>query len=271
MSTFASGAIPASASAATSPQVVEAVLAAAAAAAALLPSAEPLVPGPPSTDLSVAPLPADAAAAVCSRLSGAVRGEAAIIVAADLVAALRESPLGELDLVPAVQPALEAAAQALGQVVVEPGRELAPELALDGMQGASVAVVVPLLAGSEIRAAFAAAVTASATSGGSAAPRALPAQAALRRGGLELLRDVEMEVTAELGRTRMTVRELLSLAPGAVVELDRAAGSPADLLVNGTLIARGEVVVVDEDFGIRITEIVGPTADRDGGAAGSSL
>ena len=86
-----------------------------------------------------------------------------------------------------------------------------------------------------------------------------------RRGaapaGLDLLRDVEMEVTAELGRTRMTVRELLSLAPGAVVELDRAAGSPADLLVNGTLIARGEVVVVDEDFGIRITEIVADGAE----------
>jgi flagellar motor switch protein FliN/FliY len=81
------------------------------------------------------------------------------------------------------------------------------------------------------------------------------------RGGLDLLRDVAMEITVELGRTRMTVRELLSLAPGAVVELDRAAGSPADLLVNGTLIARGEVVVVDEDFGIRITEIVASGAD----------
>ena len=71
-----------------------------------------------------------------------------------------------------------------------------------------------------------------------------------------------MDVTVELGRTRMTVRELLSLAPGAVVELDRAAGSPADLLVNGRLIARGEVVVVDEEYGIRITEIV--TGDGDG-------
>ena len=56
--------------------------------------------------------------------------------------------------------------------------------------------------------------------------------------------------------TRMTVGELLSLHPGEVVELDRAASAPADLLVNGTLIARGEVVVVDEDFGLRISEIV---------------
>ena len=71
-----------------------------------------------------------------------------------------------------------------------------------------------------------------------------------------MLHGVDMEVTVELGRTRMTVRELLALAPGAVLELDRAAGSPADLLVNGRLIARGEVVVVDEDFGLRVTEIV---------------
>ena len=74
--------------------------------------------------------------------------------------------------------------------------------------------------------------------------------------GIDMLRDVEMEVTCELGRTRMTVRQLLALAPGDVVELDRLAGSPADLLVNGTLLARGEVVVVDEAFGLRITEIV---------------
>ena len=253
-------------------EVLDAVVAAAAAAAARLPSPEPLVPGAPSTDLAAAPLPADVAAAVCSRLSGAVRGEAAVLVAADLVAALRDSPLGELELVPAVQPALEAAAGTFGQVVAEPGRELAPDLALDGLQGAGLAVVVPLLAGGPggpTRAAFAAVVTApprSPTIGrdlGPGSPGQVPGQAS-RRAGLELLRDVEMEVTAELGRTRMTVWELLSLAPGAVVELDRAAGSPADLLVNGTLIARGEVVVVDEDFGIRITEIVVPATEREG-------
>jgi flagellar motor switch protein FliN/FliY len=75
---------------------------------------------------------------------------------------------------------------------------------------------------------------------------------------LSLLHDVEMGVTAELGRRRMAVRDLLSLTPGAVIELDRAAGSPVDVLVNGTLIARGEVVVIDEEFGIRISEIVAP-------------
>jgi flagellar motor switch protein FliN len=78
---------------------------------------------------------------------------------------------------------------------------------------------------------------------------------------LELLNDVEMGVTAELGRRRMTVRDLLALTPGSVIELDRAAGSPVDVLVNGTVIARGEVVVIDEEFGIRISEIVVDTAE----------
>lgn len=74
---------------------------------------------------------------------------------------------------------------------------------------------------------------------------------------LRALADVEMTVTAELGRTRMNVSTLLELGPGSVIELDRTAGSPIDLLVNGTLIARGEVVVIDEEYGIRLTEIVG--------------
>jgi flagellar motor switch protein FliN/FliY len=60
----------------------------------------------------------------------------------------------------------------------------------------------------------------------------------------------------------MTVRELLGLTPGSVIELDRAAGTPVDVLVNGTLIARGEVVVIDEEFGIRITEVLGYEEDR---------
>lgn len=78
--------------------------------------------------------------------------------------------------------------------------------------------------------------------------------------GIDMLHDVDLEVTVELGRTRMLVRDLLNLAPGDVVELDRAAGSPADLFVSGRLIARGEVVVVDEDFGLRITQILDPSA-----------
>ncbi len=75
-------------------------------------------------------------------------------------------------------------------------------------------------------------------------------------GPLSMLHDVEMDVTVELGRTTMPIRDLLSLQPGMVVEIDRAASAPIDVLVNGRLIACGEVVVIDEEFGIRITEIV---------------
>jgi flagellar motor switch protein FliN len=70
------------------------------------------------------------------------------------------------------------------------------------------------------------------------------------------LSDVPMELSVEIGRTRMTVGETLQLRAGAIVTLDRLAGEPVDLLVNGTPIARGEVVVVDEQFGLRVTEIV---------------
>lgn len=73
---------------------------------------------------------------------------------------------------------------------------------------------------------------------------------------MSVLHDVELLVTAELGRTTMPVRDVLALAPGMVVEIDRIAGSPIDLLVNGRRIASGEVVVIDEEFGIRITEII---------------
>ncbi len=73
---------------------------------------------------------------------------------------------------------------------------------------------------------------------------------------IDLLLDVPLQVTVELGRTNLSVREILGLGAGSVVELERLAGEPVDLLVNNLLIARGEVVVIDESFGIRVTEIV---------------
>ena len=89
------------------------------------------------------------------------------------------------------------------------------------------------------------------------APAPRPPPPARHAGPIHFLADVELNVTAELGRCRMAVADLLGLSPGSVIELDRPAGGPIDLLVNGTLIARGEVVVIDEEFGVRITEIVG--------------
>lgn len=75
-------------------------------------------------------------------------------------------------------------------------------------------------------------------------------------GKLGRINNVEMALTVEIGRTRMSVRDVLSLEPGAVVELDRSAGAPADVLLNGRLIAHGEIVVVDQDYAVRITQIL---------------
>lgn len=75
---------------------------------------------------------------------------------------------------------------------------------------------------------------------------------------IDLLMDVPLEVTVELGRTKMAIKDLLDLSEGSVVELDKLAGEPVDFLVNGRLISRGEVVVIDENFGVRITEIISP-------------
>jgi flagellar motor switch protein FliN/FliY len=76
---------------------------------------------------------------------------------------------------------------------------------------------------------------------------------------LNLILDVAVTLALEVGRAKMSVRDLLQLAPGAVVELDRLAGEPLDVLVNGVRIARGEVVVVNEKFGIRLTDVVSAT------------
>jgi flagellar motor switch protein FliN/FliY len=74
--------------------------------------------------------------------------------------------------------------------------------------------------------------------------------------GMEVLLDVPLAISVELGRARCFVKDLISLSSGSVVELDKAAGDTVDILVNGKLFARGEVVVVDENFGVRIQEIV---------------
>src|SRR5689334_6826502 len=82
--------------------------------------------------------------------------------------------------------------------------------------------------------------------------------AAVAGKDLSLVLDVPVELAVEIGRTTMTIRQTMALAPGAVVVLDRMAGEPVDLLVNGRRIARGEVVAIDEEFGLRITEVVPP-------------
>src|SRR5512132_3565562 len=75
---------------------------------------------------------------------------------------------------------------------------------------------------------------------------------------LDLLLDVPLDVSVELGRNRMTIPDLLALGPGSVIELDKVAGEPLDILINDRLVARGEAVVVNDKFGVRITDIVSP-------------
>jgi flagellar motor switch protein FliN len=79
------------------------------------------------------------------------------------------------------------------------------------------------------------------------------------RPDLEVILDIPVTISMEVGRTPITIRNLLQLNQGSVIELDRLAGEPLDVLVNGTLIAHGEVVVVNEKFGIRMTDVISPS------------
>lgn len=236
---------------------------AAEAAAEVLPAVAPLTAGQPQSGDQATPT-AFAGAAI-AELEGTLPGALAVLVGADLVEALASSPLGSLDLAAAVQPALDGAAAAFG-ARVGAARTVPLELAVNDL--GFPFTVVPLLPEPATATGHAALLITessleahAATLQPAAASRpAGPATTGPAARGLEMLHGVIMDVTVELGRTRMTVRELLALSPGTVLELDRAAGSPADLLVNGRLIARGEVVVVDEDFGLRVTEIVDDAA-----------
>ena len=242
---------------------------AATAAAAVLPATEPLTAGAAVAGTAETPTPF-AGAAVCD-LDLPGRPRIAILVGAELVEALAGSPLGGLDLAAASQPALDAAAASLG-TTAQPGRAVELELVatdLGGpftavpLVGASGAAGALLLPDTLLDAQSDQADAPDTPDAGFAALPGMPASrpmTAMSSRGIEMLHGVDMEVTVELGRTQMTVRDLLALSPGTVLELDRAAGSPADLLVNGRLIARGEVVVVDEDFGLRVTEIVDESA-----------
>lgn len=78
------------------------------------------------------------------------------------------------------------------------------------------------------------------------------------KGNLDLLLDIPLEITAELGRAKMIINDLLQLGQGSVIELNKLAGEPLEILINQKLIARGEVVVVNEKFGIRLTDVISP-------------
>ena len=93
-----------------------------------------------------------------------------------------------------------------------------------------------------------------------------PSETGIASGDLSLVLDVPVELAVEIGRTTMTIRQTMALAPGSVIALNKMAGEPVDLLVNGKRIARGEVVAIDEEFGLRITEVVSPEHRLDASA-----
>lgn len=93
-----------------------------------------------------------------------------------------------------------------------------------------------------------------------AAPQVQMPKADREVSNMDLLMDISLKVTVELGRTRMSLHQVLELQNGSVVELDRLAGEPVDVYINERLLAHGEVVVVDDKFGVRITELISPTA-----------
>jgi flagellar motor switch protein FliN/FliY len=239
------------------------VVATAQAVADLLPTAAPLTAGQPIDLESATSAIAPDAVGAHAEVLGSTGGTVALVVDRSLAAALADSPMGPLPLVDALRPALETLRSALGVGALGTVAEATAAGAVAALRGLQNSVG-PLI-GADGSAAWIA-VGVAASNQVVAQPGAPRSAAPTSSGanGIELLQDVVMELSAELGRTTMTVRDLLNLQPGAVVELDRLAGSPADLLVNGRLVARGEVVVVDEDYALKITELVtGTLAEHD--------
>lgn len=221
-------------------------------------------------------IPGEGARAVTASVAGLRRAQVVLALSSEAATAIENGPLGPQELIAATERPLLDALVSLSDVLggplqLEAAQSLAADLAIatisqEVVESGGQLIGVPLLNGTVHAATLVLAIVPDQSSPGgvelpdlddSASGFGTPGPAArLNDDSLALLAGVEMQVTVELGRTRLTVRDLLSLSPGGVVELDRAAGSPVDLFVNGTPIARGEIVIVDECFGVRITEIV---------------
>ncbi|HEY0692849.1 MAG TPA: flagellar motor switch protein FliN [Kribbella sp.] len=194
--------------------------------------------------------PSDLAGAVTILASfvGAVSADLALaLVDADSIraAAGTGSPLVGLEDV--LRPALEAAAGTLGAGVLADSREGDASAVFHD----PAAAVFELSEAGLVAGWFALRIRENEAVGADSRP----AESTVIRK-LGRISNVEMALTVEIGRTRMSVRDVLELEPGAVIELDRSAGAPADVLLNGRLIAHGEIVVLDQDYAVRITKIL---------------
>lgn len=229
--------------------------------------------------LAVLPLPGVSHAVIARDLSGSEAAAAAAAMSGAAMASFVGSRSADLAIAVLDGAALQSAGGSDSPLisaadVLRPSLEAAAATLGSGLLGASTlgdagslfaddeAVVFELLNGADDAAAvlgwFAVRVRDAVTPAqgrGAATPGSAASDAEVV-GKLGRINNVEMALTVELGRTRMTVRDVLSIEPGAVIELDRSAGAPADVLLNGRLIAHGEIVVVDQDYAVRITRIL---------------
>lgn len=209
------------------------------------------------TDSTLTPSVTDVSAVDAGQVKEAIVTNFVGTPSADLAIALADSNTFVMDpeatnvsIADVLQPALEAATGAIGSGALGETR-VSDATALFNDADAAI---FALSDGEKTVAWFAIRIRENATA---AAATLDDAEVAKNLGRIN---NVEMSLTVEIGRTRMPVREVLALEPGAVVELDRSAGSPADILLNGRLIALGEIVVVDQDYAVRVTRILDTNA-----------
>lgn len=211
----------------------------------LLPTQFPLEAVPASG--AVIPAEAVQEAVTASYVGSASVDVALVLPASEPVSTLAGTDSALVSTADVLRPAIEAAVGTLGPGVLGDTR----------VEDAAALFAHPSTSVYELRAA------AGGTAGwfairsreDSAVPAAAPAETSVV-GKLGRISNVEMALTVEIGRTRMAVRDVLNLEPGRVIELDRSAGAPADILLNGRLIANGEIVVLDQDYAVRITKIL---------------
>ncbi|WP_279059989.1 flagellar motor switch protein FliN [Mobiluncus curtisii] len=226
-------------------------------------AAIPLLPS--TTELTASswepgdPMPGADSPAVVTTLSSEESLQVCL-VASSIIAEALEGAEG-MTQTQALLPALQAAASSLGTGVMEDTTEGTVDDLLNSEDWTKVTLVADgtVEGWLAVRPAPAAPKSAPAEEAKTAPEAPITQSTATpeqRAESMKLLYDVEMTLTAEIGRTKLAVHDVLDLSPGSVIELDRSAGSAADVMVNGRLIARGEIVVVDEEYGIRITEIV---------------
>lgn len=221
---------------------------AAAALVELLPTPVPLTASP-----AASPVPFGAAgSAVTANFVGSVSADIAVALVDTTAVLPAGGGAGLVTAANVLRPAMENASAALGSGVLgECRNEDASALFSD-----PDTVVFELRDMETVAGWFGIRVRENGVLGGAAFPPAERQQQGSMAGKLGRINNVEMALTVEIGRTRMSVRDVLNLEPGGVVELDRSAGAPADVLLNGRVIAHGEVVVVDQDYAVRITRIL---------------